>query len=210
MEGNGRGSSSLRCESVKVASNQTSGLSPPGRIIVLMSFSHRTLLSLLPIPRNYIVIFHIVNRRRHRPWIDRENFMHAFFWSVDRVTHSRATASGQLASSVILSNYYIRRRYFSMQHDTMRCTVSDFTNLLSLCFGVRFVSPQFVCYSGQVKVSKKGTMGVFNDTLQFSFLQMSAVSSLYQEIRIFGRVTCFLARQDWLFFRMLYCKMIYY
>lgn len=68
MEGNGRGSSSLRCESVKVASNQTSGLSPPGRIIVLMSFSHRTLLSLLPIPRNYIVIFHIVNRRRHRPW----------------------------------------------------------------------------------------------------------------------------------------------
>lgn len=119
MEGNGRGSSSLRCESVKVASNQTSGLSPPGRIIVLMSFSHRILLSLLPIPRNYIVIFHIVNRRRHRPWIDRENFTRAFFWSVDRVTHSRATASGQLASSVILSNYYIRRSYFSMQRDAL-------------------------------------------------------------------------------------------
>lgn len=161
MEGNGRGSSSLRCESVKVASNQTSGLSPPGRIIVLMSFSHRILLSLLPIPRNYIVIFHIVNRRRHRPWIDRENFTRTFFWSVDRVTHSRATASGQLASSVILSNYYIRRSYFSMQRDTMPCTVSDFTNLLSLCVGVRFVSPQFLCHSGQVKVSKKGYHWVF-------------------------------------------------
>lgn len=85
------------------------------------------------------------------------------------MTHSRATASGQLASSVILSNYYIRRSYFSMQRDTMLCTVSDFTNLLSLCVGVRFVSPQFLCHSGQVKVSKKGTLGVSNDTLRFSF-----------------------------------------
>lgn len=129
----------------------------------LMSFSHRTLLPLLPIPPNYIVIFHIVNWRRHRPCIDRENFMHAFFWSVDRVTHSRATASGQLASSVILSNYHIRRCYFSTQHDTMRCTVSDFTNLLSLYVGVRFVSPQFVCLfvtADRSKFQRKGH-GVF-------------------------------------------------
>lgn len=32
-------------ESVKVASNQTSGLSPPGRVFALMSFSHR-----IPLP----------------------------------------------------------------------------------------------------------------------------------------------------------------
>lgn len=163
-----------------------------------MSFSHRILLSLLPIPRNYIVIFHIVNRRRHRPWIDRENFTRAFFWSADRVTHSRATASGQLASSVILSNYYIRRSYFSMQRDALHRF-----RFHELAFSMRWGA---ICFSSVSLSQRTGqsfkervSLGVSNDTLRFSFLQLFAVSSLCQEIRIFGRVTCFLARQDWLF-----------
>lgn len=53
MEGNGGAKSrgKPRLESVKVASNQTSEVSPPrSRVFALMSFSHRTLSPLFPAP----------------------------------------------------------------------------------------------------------------------------------------------------------------